>query len=107
MKFLLIRQQEGEGCDYTIGCGTAIDEVEFDSWSAAQTALMADALSFGDRYGMGAAVTSARLVKVDDVAALDVAAWRASRAARERENAARQEQERDRAEYERLRRKFG
>lgn len=106
MKFLLIRQQDEEGCDYTIGCGTAVEEVEFDSWGAAEVALRADALAYGDRYRLDSRVTSARLVRVDDVQDLDVARWRAEREARDQEAIDRQVQERERAEYERLRAKY-
>ena len=35
MKFLVCRKQEGEGCDYTIGCGMRFDVIEADSLNAA------------------------------------------------------------------------
>ena len=39
MKFILVMQQKGEGCDYTIGCGikyyiiTATSHVEAEEWA--------------------------------------------------------------------------
>ena len=31
MKYLICEKQEGEGCDYTIGCGMRFDFIEADS----------------------------------------------------------------------------
>ena len=31
MRYLIIKQQAGYGCDYSIGCGTSIDSIEANS----------------------------------------------------------------------------
>jgi len=42
-KFIAIRVQNGEGCDYTIGCGINYEEVEADNFEDAWEKLKAEA----------------------------------------------------------------
>lgn len=42
MKYLVIAKQRGEGCDYSIGCGISVDDVEADSADAAAVQWLAE-----------------------------------------------------------------
>lgn len=122
-KFICIREQVGEGCDYTIGCGMDYSEVEADSFEEAFEKFKP---MFGwdeyDEYpeefeasylqalanGSGEyALESCVIYKVADERAsmyhdwINGVATKAAAAEEDKETSAR------RAEYEKLRKEFG
>lgn len=75
MKFLLVRRQEGIGCDYTIGCGLAVEEIEASSVDAALKRLRKEAFS-GERRLLEE-IEWARLVPADSVIEPPIEQWAA------------------------------
>lgn len=102
-KVILYMEQEGEGCDYTIGCGRRAVEFEVSHWGE-----VADKAREIVRETEGAGrVRLRRAVVAADPIDLPVEAWRAEDdAVRAREAQAARLAE-QRAEYERLHALFG
>lgn len=104
-EYVLVRRQAG-GCDYTVGCGVAVDTVEA---SCPQEAL--DRLAA--RLGWGPEFCPEDL---DSLEILEVASsdggevfkrWRQRMAGLQEDAKRRRKEAQERAEYERLRGKFG
>lgn len=110
MKFLVIQTQTGQGCDYTIGCGTRADIMEADSLEIVQQMVLfpngidEKAVVFED--GDGDYIKSIRIVKEGNWHEIDVEGLRRIKAEEsEKSHAAAEDSER--AEYERLKKKYG
>jgi hypothetical protein len=109
VKYLLIRKQRGEGCDYTIGCGTAINSL--GAATAADALTEAKQLLFGDdpeHYDVKHdehRLRNATIVQVVQAVPLD--AWYAELEGLAAARVAREQDARDRADLERLSKKFG
>ena len=123
MKFVILVKQEGEGCDYTIGCGYLYRFFDAKDMEDALYRVRTmeredhnDNLVFGHR---ASDLKQAIIVRVDDmVDALHTKSQREiaedeerAKAAKEEERqerdaAAKEQEAKDRAEYERLKRKF-
>ena len=106
MKYHLLREQS-HGCDYTIGCGLAIDALDATSMSEAIEEAKGLLVSWGDlNPDSESAIATALVLEVANVCELDVDALRADllrqRAAQEAARTA----EAERAEFERLKAKF-
>ena len=103
-KFYLYRKQSGEGCDYTIGCASALNPLKAETLDAA----IVEA-SDPDEYGLAAdderelkeAMIFAAPVHVFDLEQLRNAAEAESELAEQIV-----QDERDRLEFERLQQKF-
>lgn len=129
--FLVVEEQAGEGCDYTIGCGTRAYKVQAESLDALVERIQSlRALSEGEVYGRGAKKLSEEerqlrerssdwtdrgererdSVTIYEVGALyevPLAEWRAAEdaAAAAAQVAEKERQERD--TYEKLQKKYG
>lgn len=109
MKYLVIQTQTGEGCDYTIGCGTRADIIEAESLEIAQQMVLfpngvsEKAVIFEDRDGVY--IKSIRIVPEGNWHEIDVEGLR--RIKFEEESKAKSAVvDAERAEYERLKQKF-
>ena len=127
-RYLLIREQAGEGCDYTIGCGLDWTIVEGESLEAVVEELRQRATATADEYAdfeeargydvkdhempwfdeYGEhTIGSARLYEIGDAVELHVDEWQGQWKAAEEAAEEGAKQDIERAEYERLRAKFG
>lgn len=105
-RFILVLEQGG-GCDYTIGCGTKV--VELDATDGTMASL--EAIEVIDYYGGFAPhetrVAEATIYKVDDAVQLDLDGIRAGRKAEADKAKAKAKEKKERREFERLQKKFG
>lgn len=114
MKFLVIFMQEGEGCDYTIGCGTRVVAIEAVSLEAAALHVSrldenAPAGSLGDlgaHEGGEREMRSVLIVPADNVLPLDLTAVYGQERARKKREEEEAKDAIDRENYERLKRKY-
>jgi hypothetical protein len=106
MKYLVIIEQKGEGCDYTIGCGMAVQVVDIDDDATVDGQLAARML---DYYGDDdeRQIASVRYMSLADVRTADLARFRTARDAAERAQAQTKIDAEEKALYERLRAKHG
>ena len=110
MKAILIRKMQGEGCDYTIGCGTAIKWFEANT----QAELYDKAEAYMRDYGEGAidgefALESCKLIYIErefDFMPI-LKKWVKDNEEKEMEEVRLQKEAEERVEYERLQAKFG
>lgn len=78
MKFIVIMKQNGEGCDYTIGCGMTYCEVEASSYEDAKDKVLYEDIDEDDGYsgalddGSEQQLKEMLIVKVDDVHVADL-----------------------------------
>lgn len=109
--FWLIRRQGG-GCDYTIGCGWAVDSFEAYDYADALAQMQESAIGCeaDDEYGFTEIhereLEMAWIVDATEARELPIDAWRKTKDAREGAAAASEAETAERAEYERLRAKF-
>jgi len=70
MKFLILLEQNGEGCDYTIGCGINFEEIEAkDLKSACQRVVE----NYGDgEYSCEGGLKSIRVIEIADESSMDM-----------------------------------
>lgn len=88
----------GEGCDFSIGCGTKVVRLTAEDWELAEE----QAHKLYEDHGGKEMVFSVEVLRVAELRTMDMAAWE-----REREEARQaKEQAKDRAELERLARKL-
>lgn len=103
-KYLLVMEQKGEGCDYTIGCGTRAREIEAvdreDALRQARAIVTELAPAGGD-------VELERALLAEGPLELPVEGWRRLAEAEQRARAAAEREAHERATYERLARKYG
>ena len=112
-KFLAIYHQEG-GCDYTIGCGIRIVDVEAPSMDAAIAIITKGLAETGDRAEYGdETVESLHKVDVYEIAthenahaALAPDIWLVPRRAAKEEAARARTEAKERAELDRLNKKY-
>ena len=115
MKFLAIFEQKGDGCDYTIGCGTRVIEFEASNIAEAlhQVGRLDDAAPdyslgyFGAEEGGESEMKRVRVVAAEDCRQLDLIAIYAERRCRAQHAQRDAQDEADRREYERLKQKYG
>ena len=105
-KYMAIYKQKGEGCDYTIGCGTRAEE--FDAVDLTAAIVHARSAAFSDD-GMDhdeCEIDSIHVVAMDNVVTVDCDQARSDRDDLANASAAGARFFAERAEYERLRKKF-
>lgn len=107
MKFALVLQQEGDGCDHTIACGTRVDFFEAGSIDGARHLARARMHEEDGHWLMSEhqMIARATLVQVLDDLPLDD--WRADLKADRRAQVVAADEAAERRQYEALRRKFG
>mgnify|MGYP003418196886 CR=1 FL=1 len=107
LKYGLVFEQQGDGCDHTIACGTRFEIIEAsDDAHAERLACKRMHEDDGSWLRDGETVIeSLTLVRI--VTELPVAQWAAGFQAAEREMARASDNASERAQYERLHRKFG
>jgi len=110
VKILAVIKQADDGCDYTIGCGTAVAIFDAESVADAERRVLSDEEYGSPRsHGPGGErrLASITLYPLAGCAQVDLAAhWRAC-AQREADAASADAEQRERAEFERLRAKYG
>lgn len=115
MKFLAIFEQKGDGCDYTIGCGTRVIEFEASNIAEAlhQVGRLDDAAPdcslgyFGAEEGGEREMKRVRVVPVEACHQLDLIAIYAEQRRLAGQVKRDAQDEADRREYERLKQKYG
>jgi hypothetical protein len=116
MKTFLIVEEQGGGCDYTIGCGIRTTQIEADSMEEAIEFIKNE--SFKDRSGEDdgdyqVLATKERercgvsVYEIGEVVEIDLAAWRKEFRAKEEAEEELEGAKKELAEYERLRKKLG
>lgn len=112
MKWLLWLEGEGEGCDYTIGCNTAVIQFDAPDLASAKDAAMQHLddlgeFSVSDDDRGRPRIARAHLIPADRLQTVPLDEWRAeARALSQAAQDAKARAER-RAEYERLKTEFG
>lgn len=103
-KYMVILVQDGEGCDYTIGCGVKVEPLKArtveDARAEAQRTIMSD--GYLERED---AVYKA--VLVTDHEDLPVESWKAGMKAIREAEEAEEQRAKELSELERLKRKYG
>lgn len=106
MKYAIVMRQAGDGCDYTIACGTRFEEFEAENDFAAAEFAKA-CMHSDDAEWLRGEVEIERLTLVRVVDDLPVQLWRNDVAAADRQREQQREDEEARAEYAKLHRRFG
>lgn len=113
MRFLIVERQYGGGCDYTIGCGVRVTEVEAESMAALVDGLKARAFSEDDDcgprdwlYGEQCRESVTIYHVPDEPFRVPLDPWRAEKRRAEQAAAAKRAEEEERATLERLRKKY-
>lgn len=119
-KYAVVIKQNGEGCDYTIGCGMQTVELKSTTREEAlrEARMIVQGTPDGDyEYGFAdtmlidydhtttSRIQYAKLVQIEED--LPVAQWHAELLAAHRRSQEESTEAKERAEYERLRNKFG
>ncbi|GJQ38234.1 MAG: hypothetical protein JETCAE02_06460 [Anaerolineaceae bacterium] len=108
MEFLVCKKQEGEGCDYTIGCGMHFGFVEAASL---QDAIERTVYPYGrDKYcaleGENA-LEKILIISAEHVTAVDVVGMAKEIKQQRAQEAAEAQKEKELAEFKRLQAKYG
>jgi hypothetical protein len=102
-KFMVILVQEGEGCDYTIGCGVRV--VPLRAATVEDARVEAERMIHRDGYlDREGSVEKAVLVTAHEY--LPVVTWKANKLLVEKSRVESQERQRELAELERLKKKY-
>ena len=103
MKYLLIMEQDGEGCDYTIGCGVkqVIFEVDSDAEAIQRTRQL-----LIHYLGDLASLREARLFPMFPLLALPIEEWRIEEQQKRAEHQKKVNEAYEKSEYQRLKAKF-
>jgi hypothetical protein len=113
MRYLIAKKQDGEGCDYTIGCGMHFIFDDFDGpmYEAVKHFTRKIAYPEGEEEGLAIdgdnALAEVWIVPADGAVALDLAAIRKADKAVRAAAKKREIETTEKAEFERLNRKFG
>jgi hypothetical protein len=110
MKYMIVKQQNGEGCDYTIGCGISVEIIEAGSIQEAEAIALypngegskADIFEDCD----GNYIKSIRIFKVSDCHEVDVEGLRKAGFSNQKKEAEEAAKASELAEFERLRQKI-
>ncbi len=100
-KFKAYFEQGGEGCDYTIGCGMILIDLEATNWDAANEELVERMYD----YGLGN-IHRATLLEITKTLYIDVDDIKAAEEETRNEEKQREIEEQERKEFERLKQKF-
>jgi len=105
MKFILIMEQDGEGCDYTIGCGKQFETIEADTVEEAK----AKVPEILDYYGCLSCDEKEleKLILTSNPIELPYEEWLQARQDKEAAEEQRAVDAKEKAEYERLKAKHG
>jgi hypothetical protein len=113
-KYLVIKKQEGDGCDYSIGCGVRLDTIEAES-TAEAVEMLRECWTAVDRWDSCGELdessehplAAAWIIPWTDVLSLPIVNWKRAfeRNAAEMVNKAVEEDER--AQLARLQEKYG
>lgn len=108
MKYLVCKKQEGEGCDYTIGCGMRFDFIEADSvQDAIEKTVFPDGRDENSQLEGENALEKILIIPAEYITVVDVASM-ASEIKQQREHEAAEAQKaREIAELKRLQYKYG
>jgi hypothetical protein len=98
-------QQEGEGCDYTIGCGLRVIDITANSMEEAKHKL-AETIATEYSYDEGM-LYAAELYEVEQVFSMDVKAIYQKVVDDRNAEKQREKDAKEKAEFERLKSKFG
>ena len=105
MKYKAYLQQTGEGCDYTIGCGKRVINIEADSMEEAKQKLTSEILeNYGHDESM---IDNAELYEINKVFQMPIGAIYDKRDDLKAQETQKQINEADRKDFERLKQKFG
>jgi len=103
MKYLVLLEGVGEGCDYTIGCNKNWEEMDLsDDIKEAKTQAVKHVAEW---YGSDR-VESVQLVPVASIETVDLQGYLDEQERKERQEEAAKKEAAEKAEYERLKEKF-
>lgn len=104
-RFKAYLKQEGEGCDYTIGCGRTVVDIEAESMDEAKEVLKE---IIADEYNCDEVMLhSVELMEISSIIDFDIKAFYSLLKKQEDEANGIIAEENERLEYERLKTKFG
>jgi hypothetical protein len=103
-KFWLLLVQQGEGCDYTVGCGVAAHALRAQDVETARVEAKAH-MAYGSY--LDGHHTLEHVVLVKDCEFLPLSIWKSEKAAKTARDVAEAQRARDEAEFEALKRKLG
>lgn len=109
VQYLICKTQEGEGCDYTIGCGMTYELVDFDGSfrAAVEHFTKQEAYPDGEDEGFGLHdIEEFLIVQVGAMVSVDVAKMKKDHEAKEDAEDKKAQEEKEREEYNRLHKKF-
>ena len=106
MHYRVIIKQKGEGCDYTVGCGLATEDMDLSS-DLKEASIEANKRVEEDYDGGECCIESVHLVPLDAIHDTNYESFRDAMQAREAAEQAAEDEEKERAEFERLKEKFG
>lgn len=112
MKYLVIRKQKGEGCDYTIGCGMHYEWRDFDGTPAEALAHFSKKIAYpegDDEYFAledDSDLSEAWVIPADSAMRVDLAALRGEHRRKEKEQQARETERTERDLLTKLQKKY-
>jgi hypothetical protein len=104
-RFFLFEEQGG-GCDYSIGCGFRLREIDASTMKEAIEIVTKDDKDPFIRVYGDSAIESARILQVDVIEEIDLVTIASERNKKRQEKIATRKNKEDRKEYERLKKKF-
>lgn len=108
MKWIVLLEERGDGCDYSIDCGIAYYFIEADSKEAALTMVRED---LGDRGLLSATsekqLETAYLLPAAGIVEVPFAQWTEESESTKLAKETKEAEEKEHAEFERLGKKFG
>ena len=106
VKYLVIYTQDGEGCDYSIGCGVLIEEIEAVDLDDAEQQIRVSLFDSGGMEHSECRMKSVLFVQANLLSTFDVARWREASEAADCQKEQHAIEQAERAEFARLKRKF-
>ena len=108
MKYLICEKQEGEGCDYTIGCGMRFDFIEADSiQDAIEKTVYPDGRDEHCALEGENALEKILIIPTEYVTVVDVEKMAQEIKQRRKDEAAEAQKVKELAEFKRLQAKYG
>lgn len=104
MKYIAILRQEGQGCDYTIGCG--INTIQFEAENTIDAGLKLKMIIYENYNHSEAKLKSAHYYPVEGTYEADIGRWYAEFAAEKNRSLQEDLKRKELAELERLLNKY-
>lgn len=106
MKYLILLEGHGGGCDYTIGCNKKWEFIEAGSIQDARDKVALILEDHGCEEGCSR-IAKATIIEPASISDFKISGWEADKAKERRELQERELEKREKADFERLKEKFG